>query len=72
MPRDSKTKLKNEQNKRSKKDEEKYRNKKNNADSDSDEGEYESGDEMDVNEYRKFLSKLFPSKHLSKNSSYIE
>ena len=66
MPRDSKTKLKNEQNKRSKKDEEKYRNKKNNADSDSDEGEYESGDEMDVNEYRKFLSKLFPSKHLSK------
>jgi ATP-dependent Lon protease len=66
MPRDSQTKLKKEQNKRSKKDEEKKRNKKNNNDSDSDDGDYESGEEMDVHEYRKFLSKLFPSKHLSK------
>jgi ATP-dependent Lon protease len=66
MPRDSQTKLKNEQNKRSKKDEEKKRNKKNNNDSDSDDGDYESGEEMDVHEYRKFLSKLFPSKHLNK------
>ena len=66
MPRDSQTKLKKEQNKRSKKDEEKKRNKKNNNDSDSDDGDYESGEEMDVHEYRKFLSKLFPSKHLNK------
>ena len=65
MPRDSQTKLK-EQNKRSKKDDEKKRNKKINNDSDSDDGDYESGEEMDVHEYRKFLSKLFPSKHLSK------
>ena len=66
MPRDSQTKLKKEQNKRSKKDDEKKRNKKINNDSDSDDGDYESGEEMDVHEYRKFLSKLFPSKHLSK------
>ena len=66
MPRDSQTKLKKEQNKRSKKDDEKKRNKKNNNDSDSDDGDYESSEEMDVHEYRKFLSKIFPSKHLSK------
>ena len=66
MPRDSQTKLKKEQNKRSKKDDEKKRNKKINNDSDSDDGDYESGEEMDVHEYRKFLSNIFPSKHLSK------
>jgi ATP-dependent Lon protease len=66
MPRDSQTKLKKEHNKRSKKDDEKKRNKKINNDSDSDDGDYESGEEMDVHEYRKFLSKIFPSKHLSK------
>jgi ATP-dependent Lon protease len=66
MPRDSQTKLKKEQNKRSKKDDEKKRNKKINNDSDSDDGDYDSGEEMDVHEYRKFLSKIFPSKHLSK------
>ena len=66
MPRDSQTKLKKEHNKRSKKDDEKKRNKKINNDSDSDDGDYESCEEMDVHEYRKFLSKLFPSKHLSK------
>jgi ATP-dependent Lon protease len=66
MPRDSQTKLKKEQNKRSKKEDEKHRNKKNNNDSDSDDNDYESSDEMDVHEYRKFLSKIFPSKHLGK------
>ena len=66
MPRDSQTKMNKDQNKRSKKDEERNRNKKVNNDSDSDDGEYESNDEMDVNEYRKFLSKIFPSKHLSR------
>ena len=66
MPRDSQTKLKKEQNKRSKKDDEKKRNKKINNDSDSDDHDDESGEEMDVHEYRKFLSKIFPSKHLSK------
>ena len=66
MPRDSKTKMNKEQNKRSKKEDEKKRNKKNNNDSDSDDVDYESGEEMDVHEYRKFLSKIFPSKNLSK------
>jgi ATP-dependent Lon protease len=66
MPRDSQTKLKKEQNKHAKKADEKQRNKKNNIDSDSDDGEYESSDEMDVHEYRKFLSKIFPSKNLNK------
>jgi ATP-dependent Lon protease len=66
MPRDSKTKMNKEQNMRSKKEDEKKRNKKNNNDSDSDDVDYESGEEMDVHEYRKFLSKIFPSKNLSK------
>ncbi len=66
MPQDSKIKMMKEQNKRSKKEEDKKRNRKNNNDSDSDDGDYESSDEMDVHEYRKFLSKIFPSKHLSK------
>ena len=37
------------------------------ADSDSDDGGESNSDddEMDVHEYRKFLSQIFPSKHLS-------
>jgi ATP-dependent Lon protease len=67
MARDNQSKIsKKESNKRSKKEDEKSRNKKKNEESDSDNGEDESSDEMDVHEYRKFLSKLFPSKHLSK------
>ena len=67
MPRDSQTKLKNDKNKRSKKEDEKRHNKKNNNnDSDSNDEDNESSDELDVQDYRKFLSKLFPSKHLSK------
>ena len=66
MPRDSKTKIsKKDQNKLSKKDE--LRRKKNaDSDSDSNDGSDTENDEMDVHEYRKFLSKIFPSKHLSK------
>jgi len=66
MPRDSQTKLsKKDQNKVSKKEE---LRKKRNADSDSDsnDGSDTESDELDVHEYRKFLSKIFPSKHLSK------
>jgi ATP-dependent Lon protease len=41
-------------------------NKKKNNDTDSSsESESENEDEMDVHEYRKFLSKIFPSKHLT-------
>ena len=66
MPRDSQTKLsKKDQNKLSKKDQ--LRKKKNvESDSDSNDGSDTESDEMDVHEYRKFLSKIFPSKHLSK------
>ena len=66
MARDNQNKLsKKEQIKRSKRDDDKLRNKKKNEESDSDDDEYDSSDEMDVHEYRKFLSKIFPSKHLS-------
>ena len=69
MPRDSQTKIsKKEQNKRAKKVEELSKKKKINKDSDSDDF-IDSGsdsDEMDVHEYRKFISKIFPSKNLSK------
>jgi ATP-dependent Lon protease len=67
MPRDSQTKLsKKEQNKRSKKQEELSKKKKKieNPGSDND-GSDSENDEMDVHEYRKFLSKIFPSKHLN-------
>jgi ATP-dependent Lon protease len=41
-------------------------NKKKNNDTDSSsESDSENDDEMDVHEYRKFLSKIFPSKHLT-------
>jgi ATP-dependent Lon protease len=73
MARDSQTKqsTKKELSKRSKKLEEQNRKKKRGAaDSDSgssDEGsETDSSEEMDVHEYRKFISKIFPSKHINK------
>jgi ATP-dependent Lon protease len=68
MPRDSQTKLsKKEQNKRSKKQEEISKKKKKieNPDNDGNNGSDNEDDEMDVHEYRKFLSKIFPSKHLN-------
>ena len=67
MARDSQNKLsKKEQNKRSKKQEELSKKKKKitNPDSDND-GSDSENDEMDIHEYRKFLSKIFPSKHLN-------
>ena len=70
MPRDSQTKLSNKEiSKRSKKMEEMNKKKKivENSESSSNDGsesESESG-EMDVHEYRKYISKIFPSKHLN-------
>ena len=67
MARDSQNKLsKKEQNKRSNKQEELSKKKKKieNPDSDND-GIDSENDEMDVHEYRKFISKIFPSKHLT-------
>jgi ATP-dependent Lon protease len=54
--------------KKSKKSEELSRRRKNNADSDSDNimSSDSENEEMDVHEYRKFLSKIFPSKNLDK------
>jgi len=69
MSRDSQTKIsKREQVKRSKKQEELNKKKKLNKESDSDDNNESDSenDEMDAHEYRKFLAKIFPSKHLSK------
>jgi ATP-dependent Lon protease len=68
MARDSQTKLSKKEIKRSAKNEELSKNKKKIENSDSDDNcESESdSDEMDVHEYRKYLSKMFPSRHLNK------
>jgi ATP-dependent Lon protease len=67
-PRDNQTKIsKKEQTKISKKERDQLRKKRNaESDSDSNDGSESESDEMDVHEYRKFLSKIFPSKNLSK------
>ena len=66
-----KTLIKKELSKRSNKLEELNKKKKrssanSNSDSSDDESETDSDDEMNVHEYRKFISKIFPSKHLNK------
>jgi hypothetical protein len=71
MPRDSSNKVsKKEQIKRSNKKAELNRKKKNNQDSDSDNGNINDSDsendEMDVHEFRKYVQKIFPSKHIDK------
>lgn len=70
MTRDTSNKLsaKKEQMKKSKKVEELSKKKKLNVDSDDDDDRNSEtdSDEMDVHEYRKFLSTIFPSKHLDK------
>jgi ATP-dependent Lon protease len=66
MPRDSQTKM----SKISKRKEEASRKKKQNVSSDDDDASFitddDSDGEMDSQEYRKFLKKIFPSKHLDK------
>ena len=65
MPKDSK--MNKKELSKSKKQEQLAQKKKKNEESDSDsESSDNSEDEMDVHEYRKFLSKVFPSKHLNK------
>ena len=71
MPRDTSTKLskKEQQTKKSKKSEELSKKKKKIVDSDDDGdfmSESDSDEMMDAHEYRKFLSKIFPSKDLNK------
>ena len=66
----SKSKItKKEQNNKSKKMDELSRRKKSNEQSDNSDDNYSSdseSEEMDQTEYRKFLSTIFPSKHLNK------
>lgn len=69
MTRDSSNKLsKREQVKRSNKKAEADRKKKKNEESDSDNGNGSDSDneEMDMHEFRKYVQKIFPSKHLEK------
>ena len=67
MPRDSQTKMSKKESIKSKRREEEARKKKQNEDSSDDASFHtddDDDDEMDVHEYRKFLKKMFPSKHL--------
>ena len=69
MPRDNQTKMSKKELSKSSKKKEELRKKKSNEESSSSDNdsfytEDEDEDEMDVQEYRKFLSKMFPSKHL--------
>ena len=69
MPRDVQNKnSKKEQTRRSKRLEELNKKKKLNKDSDSDDNNESGSDseDMDIHEYRKYLGKIFPSKHLEK------
>ena len=69
MPRDSQPKMSNNKSTASKKREERVKNKKQIESSDSSDDTSASDDdsenEMDAQEYRKFLKGIFPSKHLS-------
>ena len=70
MTRDQNKTVKKDQNKASKKRDEARTRRKNNEDSSDDDGFYSSeseSDEMDQHEYRKFLAKMFPSKHAKDN-----
>ena len=68
MSRDNKSKMSKKDIKISKKNEELSRKKKRNEESSDDDTSYHSDDDdddiMDEHEYRKFLQKIFPSKHL--------
>jgi ATP-dependent Lon protease len=71
MARDTQSKTtKKETSKKNKKQEELARKKKSNENSDDDGGDFiaseDEEDEMDMHEYRKFLSKVFPSKFMDK------
>jgi len=70
MPRDSQPKMSKKETKNSKRREEVSRKKKRNSESSDDDNSFytddDSENEMDEQEYRKFLNKMFPSKHLDK------
>jgi len=69
MSNDTKSKITRKNQKKSKKMDELARRRKTNEQSDDSDDNYSSdseSDEMDAHEYRKFLSTMFPSKHLNK------
>jgi hypothetical protein len=66
MTRDSSNKLaKKDQVKRSNKKAEKNLKKKKDENSDSDNISDSESDEMDIHEFRKYVQKIFPSKHIN-------
>jgi ATP-dependent Lon protease len=67
MAKDNQNKLSKKEmiSKRSKRLEELRQKKKKNESSDSDNHSDSESEEMDVHEYRKFISKIFPSKHMN-------
>ena len=67
MTRDSSNKLsKRDQVKRSNKKAEANLKKKKNETSDSEDGSDSESEEMDMHEFRKYVQKIFPSKHIDK------
>jgi ATP-dependent Lon protease len=77
MTKESSNKLsaKKEQTKKNNKMEDRSKKQKKHVDSDDEDDNFISesdSDEMDVHEYRKFLSKIFPSKHLDKKIAAVD
>ena len=76
MPSDKKNKMSKKDLNNAKKREEIAKKKKRNQESSDDESIYtdeseEEKEEMDEIEYRKFLRKIFPSKHLNKKIAFF-
>jgi len=77
MTKESSNKLsaKKEQTKKNNKMEDRSKKQKKHVDSDDEDDNFISesdSEEMDVHEYRKFLSKIFPSKHLDKKIAAVD
>ena len=77
MTKETSNKLssKKEQTKKTNKMEDKSKKQKKHVDSDDEDDNFISesdSEEMDVHEYRKFLSKIFPSKHLDKKIAAVD
>jgi ATP-dependent Lon protease len=65
MPRDNQNKVSKKDQKLSKKQEDLKKKKIRDSDSDGNDGSDSEKEEMDMQEYRKFISKIFPSKHIN-------
>lgn len=65
MPRDNQNKVSKKDQKLSKKQEDLKKKKNRDSDSDDNNGSDSENEEMDMHEYRKMISKIFPSKHIN-------